>query len=72
MAAVLLDLIIASLLSLLGASSLGFAQVYWDANRQGIHDKITGTVVVDEREKRRIKHKNLADEHRYINESKEK
>lgn len=25
---------------------LGFAQVYWDPNRQGIHDKIAGTVVV--------------------------
>jgi hypothetical protein len=23
---------------------LGFAQVYWDANRQGIHDRIMGTV----------------------------
>jgi hypothetical protein len=27
---------------------LGFAQVYWDANRQGIHDRIVGTVVVRE------------------------
>jgi hypothetical protein len=25
---------------------LGFAQVFWDANRQGIHDRIVGTVVV--------------------------
>jgi uncharacterized RDD family membrane protein YckC len=25
---------------------LGFAQVYWDANRQTIHDRIVGTVVV--------------------------
>ncbi|GAB5519807.1 MAG: RDD family protein [Rhodothermales bacterium] len=25
---------------------LGFAQVYWDANRQCVHDKIAGTVVV--------------------------
>ncbi|HET9948406.1 MAG TPA: RDD family protein [Longimicrobiales bacterium] len=25
---------------------LGFAQVYWDANRQAIHDRIVGTVVV--------------------------
>jgi hypothetical protein len=25
---------------------LGFAQVWWDANRQGIHDRIVGTVVV--------------------------
>jgi hypothetical protein len=27
---------------------LGFAQVYWDANRQAIHDHIVGTVVVIE------------------------
>ncbi len=27
---------------------LGFAQVYWDANRQAIHDRIVGTVVVRE------------------------
>lgn len=26
---------------------LGFFQVYWDANRQAIHDKIAGTVVID-------------------------
>jgi hypothetical protein len=25
---------------------LGFAQVYWDRNRQAIHDKITETVVI--------------------------
>jgi len=28
---------------------LGFAQVYWDRNRQAIHDKISETVVVRER-----------------------
>ncbi|HEX5726850.1 MAG TPA: RDD family protein [Longimicrobiaceae bacterium] len=28
---------------------LGFAQVYWDRNRQAIHDKITETVVIRER-----------------------
>lgn len=27
---------------------LGFAQVWWDSNRQGIHDRIVGTVVVVE------------------------
>jgi uncharacterized RDD family membrane protein YckC len=27
---------------------LGFAQVFWDANRQAIHDKITGTVVIQD------------------------
>lgn len=31
---------------------LGFAQIYWDANRQAIHDKIAGTVVVDLRRQR--------------------
>ncbi|MBD0321191.1 MAG: RDD family protein, partial [Gemmatimonadetes bacterium] len=28
---------------------LGFAQVFWDRNRQAIHDKISETVVVRER-----------------------
>ena len=28
---------------------LGFAQVYWDRNRQAIHDKISETVVIRER-----------------------
>ncbi len=28
---------------------LGFVQIYWDANRQSIHDKISETVVVDTR-----------------------
>jgi len=27
---------------------LGFAQVFWDANRQAIHDRIVGTVVVQD------------------------
>ncbi len=31
---------------------LGFAQVLWDPNRQCIHDKIVGTVVIDERAER--------------------
>ena len=26
--------------------TLGFLQVYWDANRQAIHDKVAGTVVI--------------------------
>ena len=29
----------------LATGTLGFAQIYWDPNRQGIHDKIAGTVV---------------------------
>jgi len=28
---------------------LGFLQVFWDGNRQAVHDKISATVVVDER-----------------------
>jgi len=28
---------------------LGFAQIFWDDNRQGIHDKISFTVVLDEK-----------------------
>lgn len=28
--------------------TLGFLQVYWDANRQAIHDKVAGTVVIRE------------------------
>lgn len=39
---------------------LGFFQVYWDANRQGIHDKIASTVVVDLREKKRKKFEELS------------
>ncbi|MDH3206613.1 MAG: RDD family protein, partial [Gemmatimonadota bacterium] len=27
---------------------LGFAQIFWDANRQAIHDRIVGTVVIRE------------------------
>jgi len=30
----------------LATGLLGFAQVFWDSNRQAIHDRITGTVVV--------------------------
>ena len=30
----------------LATGLLGFFQIFWDANRQGIHDKISGTVVV--------------------------
>jgi len=33
----------------LATGLLGFVQVFWDANRQGVHDKIVGTVVIDER-----------------------
>lgn len=35
---------------------LGFAQIYWDNNRQAIHDKICGTVVI--RSKRKVEHTN--------------
>ena len=30
--------------------TLGFLQILWDPNRQGVHDKIVGTVVVVETE----------------------
>lgn len=36
----------------LATGLLGFAQVFWDPNRQCIHDKIIGTVVVDDRAER--------------------
>jgi uncharacterized RDD family membrane protein YckC len=29
---------------------IGFFQMFWDANRHAIHDKIAGTIVVDLRE----------------------
>jgi uncharacterized RDD family membrane protein YckC len=32
----------------LATGLLGFAQVWWDANRQAIHDRIVGTVVVQD------------------------
>jgi len=32
----------------LATGLLGFAQVWWDANRQAIHDRIVGTVVVSD------------------------
>lgn len=41
---------------------LGFAQVYWDANRQGIHDKIAATVVIDTRTKVIEKYESLREE----------
>ena len=31
----------------LATGFLGFLQVYWDPNRQAIHDKISATVVID-------------------------
>ena len=30
----------------LATGTLGFLQIYWDANRQAIHDKVAGTVVI--------------------------
>lgn len=33
----------------LATGLLGFIQIYWDANRQAIQDKISATVVIDER-----------------------
>ncbi len=41
---------------------LGFFQVYWDANRQAIHDKIAGTVVIDLRESKKKETEHLRKE----------
>lgn len=41
---------------------LGFFQIYWDPNRQAIHDKIAGTVVLDTRKKRIEKYASLREE----------
>lgn len=41
---------------------LGFFQIYWDANRQAIHDKIASTVVVDLRESKKRKTAHLKEE----------
>lgn len=38
----------------LATGLLGFAQVWWDPNRQAIHDKITETVVIRERTPNRL------------------
>lgn len=40
---------------------LGFFQIFWDANRQGIHDKIASTVVIDLRDKKKRKFKDLTE-----------
>jgi uncharacterized RDD family membrane protein YckC len=31
----------------LATGLLGFIQIYWDPNRQAIHDKISATIVID-------------------------
>lgn len=36
----------------LATGLLGFIQIYWDANKQAIHDKISATVVIDVRKAR--------------------
>ena len=33
---------------------LGFAQIYWDPNRQAIHDKISATIVINDTDSARI------------------
>jgi hypothetical protein len=38
---------------------LGFFQIFWDPNRQAIHDKIAGTVVIDTRESKKKKYAEL-------------
>jgi len=42
----------------LATGLLGFLQVYWDSNRQGIHDKIAGTVVLDHSKHKEVHSKN--------------
>ncbi len=44
----------------LATGLLGFFQVFWDPNRQGIHDKIATTVVVDLREKKKRKFQEIS------------
>lgn len=44
----------------LATGLVGFFQVYWDANRQAIQDKIAETAVVDQRDKRRKKYQHLS------------
>ncbi|MBO6793273.1 MAG: RDD family protein [Balneolaceae bacterium] len=46
----------------LATGFIGFFQVYWDANRQAIHDKIAGTVVIDLRESKKEKTEHLRKE----------
>ncbi|WP_457651270.1 RDD family protein [Rhodocaloribacter sp.] len=46
----------------LATGLLGFAQVFWDPNRQGIHDKISGTVVVRMKDARTVLRMRVAEE----------
>ena len=41
---------------------IGFFQMFWDANRQAIHDKIASTVVIDERPHKRMETEHLRKE----------
>lgn len=41
---------------------IGFFQMFWDANRQAIHDKIAGTVVIDLRESKMKKTEEMRNE----------
>lgn len=47
----------------LATGLLGFIQIYWDANRQAIHDKISATVVIDIRKSRLTRSSNEQDKH---------
>ncbi|GHF01842.1 RDD family protein [Thalassotalea profundi] len=42
----------------LATGLLGFLQIYWDPNRQCIHDKISSTVVIDLKKLNKLKNKN--------------
>ena len=40
----------------------GFFQIYWDANRQGLHDKVSSTVVICLRRSKRTEKPLTADQ----------
>ena len=40
----------------LATGLMGFFQIYWDPNRQAIHDKISSTIVIDSRAAKAIEH----------------
>jgi hypothetical protein len=44
---------------------LGFVQIYWDPNRQAIHDQISRTVVLDLRKKKRLGVQHIIDEYQH-------
>ena len=43
----------------LATGLLGFLQIYWDPNRQAIHDKISSTIVIDVTKFEQMKKRNI-------------